>query len=63
MTREFLGYKKTQKTEEMQTQVKHKGEKNKDRKCKSGQDTRGIKLRKKNRKGPHKILNHGKNSL
>lgn len=47
----------------MQTQVKHKGEKNKDRNWKSGQDTRGIKLRKKPRKDPHKILNHDRNSL
>lgn len=47
----------------MQTQVKHKGEKNKDKNKKSGQDTRGIKLRKKHRKGPHKILNHDGNSL
>lgn len=38
----------------MQTQVKHKGEKNKDRKCKSGQDTRGIKLRKKTGRVPTK---------
>lgn len=36
----------------MQTQVKHKGEKNKDRNWKSGQDTRGIKLRKKQEGSP-----------
>lgn len=31
----------------MQTQVKHKGEKNKDKNWKSGQHTRGMKLKKR----------------
>lgn len=47
----------------MQTQVKHKGEKNKDKNWKSGQHTRGMKLRKKHRKGPHQILNHDRKRL
>lgn len=47
----------------MQTQVKHKGKKNKDRKCKSGQDTRGIKLRKKQKGSPQNPKSWQKQSI